>query len=230
MKERLRQLNQFYLPPLTKLYFERAALEKIVNHVPLFVRISDPESWLMQSAHQMYRNLSKEALSDRLDQLIDYLTTESTSVFEGQQGLVVHDSVPYIEWRMGQKFYATSDLLGKPTLFMDLQDLSTDSEQLSKNINHLQSVWHDQLQIVLMGETHTYPAMAQYENLILMDPTRVTHPHFVERFRFKPRNLSMFSFGSKPFFLMNSHGKLMSFFSKQDQSVLVEEVKKQLKL
>ena len=59
----MQALKQFYIPPLCKLYYERIALEKAMFNVPLFVRIADPESGLVQVPYNKYKLLSNNSFS-----------------------------------------------------------------------------------------------------------------------------------------------------------------------
>lgn len=227
----MQELKQFYIPPLTKLYFERIALEKLVFKTPLFVRISDPESWRVKECYQPLKNLSATALNERLENLNEYLMLdEGGSIFEGHRILALNESIPYIEWQSKVGLSASSDLLGQYSLFIDLLEFDGEFEVLKKHIDAIQLCFSENLKIVLIGPIELDILFQNYPNLIWIDPQQTTHLSFAERFKFKNRNsLTLFNFGSRPYFLIGPQGKLMTFFTKQDQQNLIDEMKKYIK-
>lgn len=216
------------MPPLSKLYFERIALEKLVFRTPLFVRIADPDSWRVKDEHQKLKSLSNMALQSRLENLKAYLTLEQGgSVFDGHRSLMLNESIPYIEWRSLQGLMASHDLLGKYNLFIDLLDFGDELEELEQNIQVIQENFDDSIQIVLMGNLELSIPFQQYPNVISIDLDKTTHASVAERFRFKNRNgLTLFNFGSRPYFLVSPQGRLMAFLTKHDQQNLIDEMKK----
>lgn len=228
MKTLIQELKKYYIPPLTNLYFERIALEKLVFGVPLFVRISDPDSWRVKDAYQKLNKLSKVALKDYIENLQAYLTLEQGgSIFEGCRVLTLDESIPYIEWQSNHQLMSSSDLLGQFCLFIDALEFSDEKDALSQYINGLQSHFHESLRLVLIGDSQYHECFKNYKNLIFIDPEKTTYLSFAERFKFQYKNsLTLFNFGSKPYFLMNAQGKLMTFFTKQDLSSLMSDIKK----
>ena len=228
MKVLIQELKQFYVPPLSKLYFERIALEKLVFHTPLFVRIADPESWLVKGAYQKLKSLSNTALKCRLENLKVYLTLEQGgSIFEGHRVLTLNEPIPYIEWQSHKGLSASSDLLGKFSLFVDLLDYEDDLETLGQNIHATQENFGDAIQVVLIGPSKLSDQFQEQPNIICIDPDKTTHLSFAERFKFRNRNgLTLFNFGSRPYFLISPQGLLMTFFTKHEQQNLMDEIKK----
>lgn len=228
MKVLIQELKQFYVPPLSKLYFERIALEKLVFHTPLFVRIADPESWLVKDSYQKLKGLSNTALKCRLENMKTYLTLEQGgSIFEGHRVLTLNEPIPYIEWQSQKGLSASSDLLGKFNLFVDLLDFEDELEMLGRNIHAIQENFEDTIQIVLIGPTQLSIQFQEFSNIVCIDPDRTTHLSFAERFKFRNRNgLTLFNFGSRPYFLISPQGLLMTFFTKHDQQDLIDEIKK----
>lgn len=228
MKVLMQDLKQFYIPPLSKLYFERIALEKIVFKTPLFVRIADPESWRVKELYQQLKNLSAVALKARLEYLNEYLMLEEGgSIFEGNRVLTLAESIPYIEWKSKAGLSASSDLLGKYSLFVDLLEFDGEFETLKKYIDAIHSSFNESIQLVLIGPTQLHLPFQDDQKLICIDPDKTTHLSFAERFKFRNRNgLTLFNFGSRPYFLIGLQGKLLTFFTKQDQQNLLDEIKK----
>jgi hypothetical protein len=188
VKVLIQELKQFYVPPLSKLYFERIALEKLVFHTPLFVRIADPESWLVKNAYQKLKGLSNTALKCRLENMKAYLTLEQGgSIFEGHRVLTLNEPIPYIEWQSQKGLSASSDLLGKFSLFVDLLDFEDDLEMLGKNIQAIQENFEDTIQIVLIGPAQLSAQFQLVSNIVCIDPEKTTHLSFVERFKFRNR-------------------------------------------
>ena len=228
MKVLIQELKQFYIPPLSKLYFERIALEKLVFRAPLFVRIADPESWRVKDEYQNLKKFSETALKCRMENMKSYLTIEQGgSIFEGHRVLTLNESIPYIEWQSSKGLSASSDLLGKYSLFVDLLDFEDDLEALGQNIHVIQENFEDKIQIVLIGPNQLSTLLQKCPNLICIDPDKTTHLSFAERFKFRNRNgLTLFNFGSRPYFLISPQGRLMTFFTKHDQQNLIDEIKK----
>lgn len=228
MKVLIQELKQFYIPPLSKLYFERIALEKLVFHAPLFVRISDPESWRVKDEYQKLKNLSKVALKCRMENLKAYLTLEQGgSIFEGHRVLTLNESIPYIEWQSQKGLLSSGDLLGKYSLFIDLWEFESELETLAQMLLALQEAFEDVLQVVLIGSHELTVAVQESQNVICIDTDKTTHLSFVERFKFRNKNgLTLFNFASRPYFLISPQGQLMTFFTKQDQQNLMDEIKK----
>lgn len=228
----MQQLKQFYISPLSKMYFERIAMEKIIFGVPLFVRISDPESWLVKEAYQRLKELSAEKFEKRVKNLARYLNNvPEGSVFDGDRVLTLNESIPYIEWRCRSELVASTDLLGKYVVFIDAMEFDDDFEDLSKIINGLQSSFGECVQLVLIGQNKLQALFEHYSNLVFIDPEQTTHLSFSERFKFRNKNgLTLFNFGSRPYFLIGPHGQLMTFFSKQDYQALIDEMKKYIQI
>ncbi|GAA5096564.1 hypothetical protein [Wohlfahrtiimonas larvae] len=228
MKKLIQELKQFYIPPLTNLYFERIALEKIVFRLPLFVRISDPDSWRIKSAYQKFYSFSDIALTHHLENIKAYLSLEQGgSIFEGNRVLSLNEPIPYIEWQSSVGLSASTDLLGKYCLFIDLLDFVEEIDILSQYINAMQSSFNESLQLVLIGSSELSLNFQGYKNLVCIDPDKTTNLSFAERFKFKYKNtLPLFNFSSKPYFLINHQGRLITFFTKLDQQSLLIEIKK----
>lgn len=228
----MQELKQFYIPPLSKLYFERIALEKLVFKTPLFVRISDPESWRVNELYLQLKNLSAAALKARLEYLNEYLMLdEGGSIFEGHRILALNESIPYIEWKSKIGLSASSDLLGKHSLFIDLSEFDDEFETLQKHLDAIQLYFNENIQIILIGSIELDMPFHDYQNLTCIDPQQTTHLSFAERFKFRNRNsLTLFNFGSRPYFLIGPQGKLITFFTKQDQQNLIDEMKKYIQI
>ncbi len=228
----MQALKQFYIPPLCKLYYERIALEKAMFNVPLFVRIADPESWLVQAPYNKYKLLSKEALSWQAQCLHDYLSLERDgSVFEGSSVLTLNDSIPYIEWQNDMGTLSSADLLGKYAFFIDLSEFDDDLGAIDDFIEAMNLSINEDIQIVLIGLYEKCKSFNHFSDLIYIDPDKAAHLSFAERFKFKNKNgLTLFNFGSRPYFLVNAKGKLLTFFTKQDQQPLIDEIKKYIQL
>jgi len=228
VKVLIQELKQFYIPPLSKLYFERIALEKLVFHTPLFVRIADPTSWRVKDAYEKLKGLSNASLKCHLENMKAYLMLENGgSIFEGNRVLTLNEPIPYIEWQSSEGLSSSSDLLGKYSLFIDLLDFEDELELLDKNINTMQLEFHETVQLVLIGSSELSISLQQEKRIICIDPEKTTHLSFAERFKFRNRNgLTLFNFGSRPYFLISPQGRLMTFFTKQDQQNLIDEIKK----
>ncbi len=228
----MQALKQFYIPPLCKLYYERIALEKAVFNIPLFVRIADPESWLVQTPYKKYKLLSKEALAWQTQCLHDYLLiVRDGSVFEGNSVLTLNDSIPYIEWQSDKETLSSADLLGKYSFFIDLAEFEDELEAVEKIIEAIDLSIENDVQIVLIGSLGNYQHFNACAHLFYIDPEKTAHLSFAERFKFKNKNgLTLFNFGSRPYFLVNPKGKLVTFFTKQDQQALVDEITKYIQL
>lgn len=228
MRVLIQELKQFYVPPLSKLYFERIALEKLAFHAPLFVRIADPESWRVKDEYQKLKGLSNVALKCRMENLKAYLTlVQGGSIFEGHRVLTMNESIPYIEWQSQKGLLASSDLLGKYSLFIALWEFETELEVLGQMIQALQENFEDVFQIVLIGADELSASFKDDPNLLCIDPDKTTHLSFAERFKFRNKNgLTLFNFASRPYFLISPQGQLITFFTKQDQQNLMDEIKK----
>lgn len=231
-KTLMQQLKKVYIPPLSNLYYERIALEKVVFGVPLFVRMSDPESWLINEPYVCYKQLSAEALEQKLKYLLSYLKgVPDGTIFDGERVLSLHEPIPYIEWHSAKGISSSASLLGKYTLCIDLSEFDDDFSSLSKVINAIQSSLGDILQLVLIGSIEMQLSFNQYKNIIFIAPDKTANLSFSERFKFKNKNsLTLFNFGSRPYFLVNESGYLMTFFGKQDQLILIEEIKRYIQL
>lgn len=226
MKVLIQDLKQFYIPPLAKLYFERIALEKLVFRTPLFVRVSDPESWRVKDCYHQLKKLSAESLKVHLENLNAYLSLDqSGTIFEGNKILCLNESIPYIEWQSETGLSASSDLLGQHSLFIDLLEFENELDDLGEVIATLQSLFKERLKIVLIGPFESSFSLVQLYNIVAIDPDRTTNLSFAERFKFRNRNgLTLFNFGSRPYFLVNPQGKLSTFFTKQEKKELISEL------
>lgn len=231
MKVLMQTFKQFYIPPLCKLYYDRIALEKIVFNVPLFVRIADPDSWLVKNSYQKYQSISKNTIEYYLQCVNAYLAIEHDgSVFEGKNVLTLNDSIPYIEWQSNQILHASTDLLGKYAFFIDLSDFEGEEEILDTIIYGFGTSFDQDIQLVLIGSAEKVGQL-HATNFLNIDPDKTAHLSFAERFKFRNKNgLTLFNFGSRPYFLVSPKGKLITFFTKQDQQVLMDEVKKYIQL
>lgn len=229
MRELINELKQFYVLPLSQLYYDRIALEKAVFRSPLFVRISDPDSWLAQAAYTKFKALTPEQLEVKIKSIISYLTPEDKGVvFEGDRVLTLNDSVPYIEWKDDDEFYALTDFLGKYSLFIDVNEFDGECESMKNIIKGLHAVVGDSVQIFLMNSEGAMSELKENCHAILIKAENVTTASFAERFNFRNRSrngLALFNFGSKPYFMMGPNGKLVTFFGKQEQSALIDEIK-----
>lgn len=232
MKGLVQELKQFYIPPLAKLYYERIALEKIVFKAPLFVRVSDPESWLVQASYQKIKHYSDEQVLEYLKNMIAYLSIDDEgSVFEGDKILTLNESIPYIEWQVQNRLAASTDLLGKYAFFIDLLEFDNEFDVLNKVINELRMLLGDAISFILIGPSEMHIDFSDYRRLIFIDPNKTNHRSFSERFRFKNKSgLTLFNFSSRPYFLVNPQGKLITFFAKQECQALIDDVQKYIHL
>lgn len=231
MRALIQALKNIYIPPLSKLYFERLALEKVVYRTPLFVRISDPDSWLIQEPYRKFQSMTSIQLQNHLESLECYLVgKEGGSIFAGDRTLSLNSSLPYIEWRDREKLMASTDFLGGYSLFIDYQEFEGEAESFGKILKAIDTKYEGDLKIVVIGAlsaTQVQDLFKVSPNSVLIQPDHVTHASFVDRFKFKNKNtLTLFSFGSRPYFLVDPQGQLLTFFSRQDQSSLLEELKK----
>ncbi len=173
------RIQSVYLPPVSKLYFDVMALQSRLQKRVVTVRISEPETWLLGEACQVYQGWSEELLLMRLRHIVHYLSGEQ-NVFAADYHLQLKAPIPYFEWQKQNKIQSITDYLGSDVV---LYWLAPHEKEL-KILNELLEIYHflqarNMVLLLVVGESIQISAMESLWQMLSSEVDLVGHMDYV---------------------------------------------------
>lgn len=225
----LSTLENFYIAPLTEMSAEIELLKRMVAKRPFRVQISMPSSWRMERYLPTLKNLTSDEALVRLQIFANYLAGSTQSVFDHQYALSTGASLPYFEWREGERLRGINSLLGELRLFYLYRG---NEEATLEFFTFLQEInLFSQLVVVGNSLTESLEALLLEKQIPMIKESRDIEDSFWDAFiknRSLPQlSLTTFFHPTIDILLMSAEGRYLKGYSRTEFVKQYEQIKRE---